>query len=67
MSTLLQWVICFLIGVAAASYLSFKYFVHKQLPGSDCGKCKGCATTARLDLLARQEQSGSSRLHRPNG
>lgn len=67
MSTLGQWVICFAIGLAAAGYLVFKYFLHKQLPGSECGKCKGCLTASRLDELAQAQQSESSGLHHHGG
>lgn len=64
MSDILQWVLCAAIGLAAVSYLGIKYFVHKQVPGSACGKCKGCAATSGLEKLAQQDPRGSAALHR---
>jgi hypothetical protein len=63
MSALLQWVACIVLGLGAAGYLAFKYFVQKEVPGSACGKCKGCTAVSRLDLLAQQDPGSSGKLH----
>jgi hypothetical protein len=60
MSTILQWVVCIALGLAAAGYLAYKYFILKEAPGSACGKCKGCAAVSSLELLAQQEQGDSA-------
>jgi hypothetical protein len=67
MSIIIQWALCCVIGLAAAGYLTLKYFFHKQPPGSACGGCKGCAATSRLASLGQQDHGGSQGLTRPNG
>jgi hypothetical protein len=58
MSIIVQWCVCCAIGCWALAYLAIKYLVRKETPGAACGKCKACATSAKLAQLAGEDAAG---------